>query len=186
MLECTGSLPDGTYGHGYYNLNSGSPIHGHIKADNCHSIYLVDRLFHGRRTCSVQFFNNWGEPMFKIFVGRDASRELIAEQVSHFDVFCCDCKSRRTRLNALLIEEAKMAHAEHRRDRTENSRSIPRFNFADRSLSDAIPAVIAALAGLLIPTLALFVAAGGAWRRLPSENVVRLYEPHRIADKQIF
>lgn len=85
VLECTGSLPAGTYGHGYYNLNSGSPIHGHIIVDNRHSIYLVDRLFHGRRTGSVQFFSNSGEPMHNIFVGRDASRDLIGEQVYRFE-----------------------------------------------------------------------------------------------------
>lgn len=85
VLECTGSLPTGTYGHGYYNLSGSSPIHGHIKVDNCRSIYLVDRLFHGRRSCSVQFFNNWGEPMFKIFVGRGDKRELIGNQVARFE-----------------------------------------------------------------------------------------------------
>ena len=85
VLECSGSLPTGSYSHGYYNLNGASPIHGHIKVDNCRTIYFVDRLFHGRRSCSVQFFNAAGEPMFKVFVGRDEARELIAGQVCRFE-----------------------------------------------------------------------------------------------------
>lgn len=85
VLECAGSLPAGTYGDGYYTLSGASLFHGHIKVDNCRSIYLVDRLFHGSRSCSVQFFNNWGEPMFKIFVGRDDLRELVADQVARFE-----------------------------------------------------------------------------------------------------
>jgi hypothetical protein len=53
-----------------------------ISRPNCQAIYLVDRLFHGRRSCSVQFFNGEGEVMFKVFVRRDKSRELLADQVA--------------------------------------------------------------------------------------------------------
>lgn len=85
VLECAGSLPTGAYSQGYFNLSGASPIHGHIKVDHCRAIYLVDRLFHGRRSCSAQFFNAAGEAMFKIFVGRDDARELITEQVARFE-----------------------------------------------------------------------------------------------------
>ncbi|QGM96719.1 heme utilization cystosolic carrier protein HutX [Methylocystis parvus] len=85
ILECRGSLPAGSHGYGYFNLSHSSPIHGHIKIDNCRGIYLVDRRFHGRRSCSVQFFNKAGEPMFKIFVARNSSRDLLPEQVARFE-----------------------------------------------------------------------------------------------------
>lgn len=85
VLECEGSLPVGSFGHGYYNIHGDSPIGGHIKAGNCTAIYLVDRQFHGRRSCSVQFFNAAGEAMFKVFVRRDEKRALIAEQVALFE-----------------------------------------------------------------------------------------------------
>ncbi len=85
VLECEGSLPVGSFGHGYYNIHGDSPIGGHIKAGNCTAIYLVDRLFHGRRSCSVQFFNGAGEAMFKVFVRRDEARELLADQVERFE-----------------------------------------------------------------------------------------------------
>jgi len=85
VLECKGALPLGTFGHGYYNIHGDSPIGGHIKAANCRAIYLVDRSFHGRRSCSVQFFNEAGEAMFKVFVRRDESRALIADQLAKFE-----------------------------------------------------------------------------------------------------
>ncbi len=85
VLECEGALPPGSFGHGYFNIHGDSPIGGHIKAANCRAIYLVDRLFHGRRSCSVQFFNGAGEAMFKVFVRRDEKRELIAGQVARFE-----------------------------------------------------------------------------------------------------
>ncbi len=85
VLECEGALPVGSVSHGYYNIHGDSPIGGHIKAGNCKAIYLVDRAFHGRRSCSVQFFNGAGEAMFKVFVRRDESRELIGEQLARFE-----------------------------------------------------------------------------------------------------
>lgn len=86
VLECTGRLPAGSFGRGYFNIHGDSPIGGHIKADNCAAIYFVDRPFHGRRSCSVQFFNNAGEAMFKIFVRRNAARELVPEQAAAFEL----------------------------------------------------------------------------------------------------
>ncbi|KQK29656.1 heme utilization protein HuvX [Bosea thiooxidans] len=85
VLECEGSLPVGSFGHGYYNIHGDSPIGGHIKAGNCTAIYVVDRAFHGRRSCSVQFFNGAGEAMFKVFVRRDAARELLPDQLERFE-----------------------------------------------------------------------------------------------------
>ena len=85
VLECCGSLPPGSEAQGYFNIHGDSPISGHIKASNCKAIYLVDRLFHGRRSCSVQFLNGEGTAMFKVFVRRDDARELIAEQLAMFE-----------------------------------------------------------------------------------------------------
>ncbi len=85
VCEVVGSLPVGSFGHGYYNIHGDSPIGGHIRGANCHAIYLVDRPFHGRRSCSVQFFNAAGEAMFKVFVRRDAARELLPDQLAKFE-----------------------------------------------------------------------------------------------------
>ena len=85
VLECEGTLPPGTSSHGYFNIHGDSPIGGHIKASNCARIVFVDRAFHGRRSCSVQFLNAAGNAMFKVFVRRDKQRELLAEQVALFE-----------------------------------------------------------------------------------------------------
>ncbi|AMJ62046.1 heme utilization cystosolic carrier protein HutX [Bosea sp. PAMC 26642] len=86
VLECEGSLPVGSFGHGYYNIHGDSPIGGHIKAENCRAIYLVDRkTAQGRRACSVQFYNGAGDVMFKVFVRRDKARELLADQLARFE-----------------------------------------------------------------------------------------------------
>lgn len=86
VLEVEGHLPVGSFGHGYYNIHGDSPIGGHIKAENCRAIYLVDRTTaQGRRACSVQFFNGAGEVMFKVFVRRDAARELLPDQLQRFE-----------------------------------------------------------------------------------------------------
>lgn len=85
VFECEGAIPPGSFGRGYFNIHGDSPIGGHLRADRCRTIYFVDRPFFGRRSCSVQFINQEGEGMFKVFVGRNEDRSLKAEQVARFE-----------------------------------------------------------------------------------------------------
>lgn len=85
VFEVPGHLPEGTEGHGWFNIHGDSPIGGHIKKDNCASITFIDRDFHGRRSLSVWFMNAGGSAMFKIFVRRDENKELLADQVVKFE-----------------------------------------------------------------------------------------------------
>jgi heme iron utilization protein len=85
VLECTGKVPPGSFGRGYFNVHGDGPISGHIKADACTHIAFVSRPFMGRPSRSLQFFNGAGEAMFKVFVRRDQDRNLIGEQVERFD-----------------------------------------------------------------------------------------------------
>jgi putative heme utilization carrier protein HutX len=85
VAEIDGVLPAGSESHGWFNIHGDSPIGGHIRKDNCASITFVDRAFHGRRTCSVWFMNQKGAAMFKVFVKRDAARELMADQLVKFE-----------------------------------------------------------------------------------------------------
>jgi putative heme utilization carrier protein HutX len=85
VLECAGPVPPGSFARGYYNLHGDSPIGGHLKAENCTHIALVSRPFMGRPSRSLQFFNGAGEAMFKVFVRRDAQRNLLPDQVQRFD-----------------------------------------------------------------------------------------------------
>jgi heme iron utilization protein len=85
VLECAGSIPPGSFGRGYYNIHGDSPIGGHLKAENCTHIVFVSRPFMGRPSRSLQFFNGAGEAMFKVFVRRDAERNLMSDQLRLFD-----------------------------------------------------------------------------------------------------
>lgn len=85
ILECQAALPPGKMGHGFYNLQGAGPLSGHLRADHCESIYFVRRPFMGKDTLSIQFFNGEGHTMFKVYVGRDAQRNLKVDQVDLFN-----------------------------------------------------------------------------------------------------
>jgi hypothetical protein len=51
----------------------------------CRSIYFIDRPFFGKNSCSVQFVNEEGSVMFKVFVGRNEDRSLKADRVARFE-----------------------------------------------------------------------------------------------------
>lgn len=85
VLECVGRIPPGNVGRGYFNLHGDSPIGGHIRYENCTEIAFVSRPFNGRPSCSIQFFNGQGTAMFKVFVRRDAERNLLPDQIERFE-----------------------------------------------------------------------------------------------------
>ena len=85
VFETRGAIPPGSHGRGYFNIHGDSPIGGHLRIDRCERIVFVDRPFFGRRSCSLVFVNGEGEAMFKVFVGRDESRELDPNQVARFE-----------------------------------------------------------------------------------------------------
>jgi len=85
VFEIKASLPKGEHGRGYFNIHGDSPLGGHLRADRCESIWFVDRAFFGRRSCSLVFVSVDGDAMFKVFVGRDAERNLDASQLAKFE-----------------------------------------------------------------------------------------------------
>ncbi|MEF9996883.1 MAG: heme utilization cystosolic carrier protein HutX [Burkholderiaceae bacterium] len=84
IFEVTGDFPRGSVGHGFYNLESRSGLHGHLRHEHCGAIYFVRRPFMKKETASVLFANAAGEIMFKVFLGRDASGELRCDQLERF------------------------------------------------------------------------------------------------------
>lgn len=84
IMEVSGELPSGKHGHGYYNLHGKSGLSGHIKAEHCRHIALIERKFMKMDTGSAVFFNAEGNAMFKIFLGRDSEHQLLANQVAAF------------------------------------------------------------------------------------------------------
>lgn len=84
ILEHKGPLPSGFHRHGYFNLHDKQGLSGHIRAQNCQAIALLERPFMGMATASVQFFNQRGEVMLKVYVGRDEHRQLRADGLAAF------------------------------------------------------------------------------------------------------
>lgn len=84
VMEFTGPVPQGTVGQGYYHLPGRSGFHGHLRHERCGGIAFVERPFFGRPSASIVFFNLEGGVMYKVFVGRDEKRELLADQLASF------------------------------------------------------------------------------------------------------
>lgn len=84
IMEFTGPVPKGEIARGYYNLSGRTGFHGHLRHERCAGIAFMERPFFGRLSASVVFFNRDGGIMFKIFVGRDEKRELLADQLAAF------------------------------------------------------------------------------------------------------
>jgi putative heme utilization carrier protein HutX len=84
IMEFGGAIPAGQISRGYYNVPGTSGFHGHLRHERCSEIAFVERPFMGRNSASILFFNTDGNIMFKIFVGRDADRNLKSDQLEMF------------------------------------------------------------------------------------------------------
>lgn len=84
IMEFGGPVPVGEVARGYYNVPGSKGFHGHLRHERCAGIAFVERPFMGRLSASILFFNIDGGIMFKIFVGRDESRELKVDQLDAF------------------------------------------------------------------------------------------------------
>ncbi|ERB66669.1 HuvX protein [Vibrio coralliilyticus OCN008] len=85
IFEVKAPFPKGKVARGYYNLmGKEGELHGHLKLDNVKNIALVSKPFMGRESHYFGFFCEQGNNIFKIYLGRNEKRELIAEQVETF------------------------------------------------------------------------------------------------------
>ncbi|MET0219404.1 MAG: heme utilization cystosolic carrier protein HutX [Tardiphaga sp.] len=84
IFETTAPLSAGSIGHGYYNLTEPKGLHGHLRHERCAGVAFVERPFMGKSSAFVAFLNVDGGVMFKVFVGRDETRALKADQVEKF------------------------------------------------------------------------------------------------------
>jgi len=84
IFEFGGPIPPGSEARNYYNLSGAKGLHGHLRAERCAGICFMERPFFGRLSASILLFNRDGGIMFKIFVGRDDKRELLADQLAAF------------------------------------------------------------------------------------------------------
>ena len=84
IFEFTGAVPAGEIGRGYFNLMQPKGLHGHLRHERCGGIAFVERPFMGKSSAFVAFLNVDGGIMFKVFVGRDETRALRADQLARF------------------------------------------------------------------------------------------------------
>ena len=85
VLECTGTLPAGSFGHGYFNIHGDSPIGGHIKADNCKAIAFIARGAMAHLACRCSSTMRRAMRCSRSSCGATTQRELIADQVLRFN-----------------------------------------------------------------------------------------------------
>ena len=84
IMEFTGPIPAGEVGRGYFNLMGRAGFHGHLRHERCAGLCFLERPFMGRLSAALLFFNLDGGIMYKVFVGRDEKRELMADQLAAF------------------------------------------------------------------------------------------------------
>ena len=85
VVEVSGTLPGGSFGHGMFNLaEQGNPLRGHLMVDRLGSVFLVSKPFFKLESHSVQFFDTQGRPMFAVYVGRDEKRALLPSVLEGF------------------------------------------------------------------------------------------------------
>lgn len=83
IIEIKSPIPAGKDGCGYFNLEPGAPLGGHIRADLVEGICFLSLPFMGMESHSVQFFDASGTIVFGIYVGRK-NGVLIAEALASF------------------------------------------------------------------------------------------------------
>ena len=84
IFEFTGAIPAGEIGRGYFNLMQPKGLHGHLRHERCAGVAFVERPFMGKSSAFIAFVNADGGIMFKVFVGRDETRTLRADQLERF------------------------------------------------------------------------------------------------------
>lgn len=86
VFENKGVFPKGTLGHGFYNFGTGQlGFQGHLNIEKIASVELQTKQHRGREARSFNFHHENGDLVFKVFLGRDESGEMLANQVKIFD-----------------------------------------------------------------------------------------------------
>ncbi|WP_261817711.1 heme utilization cystosolic carrier protein HutX [Vibrio gallicus] len=82
IFEYKAPFPKGKVAHGYYNLmGREGELHGHLKLDLIKHIAIVSKPFHKMESHYIGFYDESGECVFKVYLGRDKKRQLFPEQL---------------------------------------------------------------------------------------------------------
>nr|WP_228767288.1 heme utilization cystosolic carrier protein HutX [Vibrio hibernica] len=85
IFEVKAPFPKGKVAHGYYNLmGREGELHGHLKLESMSKVALISKLFRGKESYYFGFFDQQGDSIFKVYLGRDNKRVLFPDQVEKF------------------------------------------------------------------------------------------------------
>lgn len=86
IFEYKAPFPKGKVAHGYYNLmGRDGELHGHLRLDLVQHIALVSKPFRGMESHYIGFYNEAGDCVFKVYLGRDKKRQLFPEQLEKLE-----------------------------------------------------------------------------------------------------
>ncbi|MEO1305572.1 MAG: heme utilization cystosolic carrier protein HutX [Pseudomonadota bacterium] len=69
---------------GYYHFFGVGGFGGHISETACNHVAFIERHFQNRNSRSIHFYDDVGEPMFKIFISRELNGDMKADQVERW------------------------------------------------------------------------------------------------------
>jgi len=85
IFEFKNPFPKGKSASGYYNIMGKEGLHGHLRIDLITHIAFVSKPFRSMESHYIGFYDESGNCVFKVYVGRDKKRQLLTEQVSAFN-----------------------------------------------------------------------------------------------------
>ncbi|MBW8191585.1 heme utilization cystosolic carrier protein HutX [Neiella marina] len=86
VFEFKGVFPVGSIAEGYYNLALGEMgFSGHIKLQAIAGVRLLARQHRGMDSYAFIFEDRKGQPIFKVYLGRDAEHSIHPEQLEKFN-----------------------------------------------------------------------------------------------------
>ncbi len=87
IFEYKAPFPKGKVAHGYYNLmGRDGELHGHLRLDLVKHVALVSKPFRKMESHYIGFFDEAGECVFKVYLGRDKKRQLFPEQIEKLEL----------------------------------------------------------------------------------------------------
>lgn len=87
IFEAKAPFPKGKVAHGYYNLmgRKDGELNGHLKIDLVTDVACVSKPFKGMESYFIGFYDQAGNCIFKVYLGRDKKRQIIAGQIELFN-----------------------------------------------------------------------------------------------------
>lgn len=86
IFETKAPFPKGKVSHGYYNLmgRRDGELNGHLKIDLVTDVAFVSKPFRGMESHFIGFYEQAGNCVFKVYLGRDKKRQILTGQIELF------------------------------------------------------------------------------------------------------